>query len=55
MKNKFETCINEATLKKQYYPILNKEFTKPGITHTLRIFTKYLCLYIYLYCVITLI
>ena len=37
-KNKFETLINEAILIKRYNPILNKQLTKPGITHTLRIF-----------------
>ena len=36
--SKFETLINEAILIKRYNPILNKQLTKPGITHTLRIF-----------------
>ena len=37
-RNKFETQISEALLIKRYNPILNKQLTKPGITHTLRIF-----------------
>ena len=37
-RNKFETLISEALLIKRYNPILNKQLTKPGITHTLRIF-----------------
>ena len=45
-RNKFETPINEAILIKRYNPILNKQLTKPGTTHTLRIFYK---LYIYIY------
>ena len=36
--NKIETLISEALLIKRYNPILNKQLTKPGITHTLRIF-----------------
>ena len=37
-RNKFETLISEAILIKRYNPILNKQLTKPGITHTLRMF-----------------
>ena len=35
-RNKFETLIVKAMLIKRYSPILNKQLTKPGITHTLR-------------------
>ena len=37
-RNKFETMISENLLIKRYNLILNKQLTKPGITHTLRIF-----------------
>ena len=37
-RNKFETMISEALLIKRYNLALNKQLTKPGITHTLRIF-----------------
>ena len=37
-RNKFEIMIREALLIKRYNPILNKQLTKLGITHTLRIF-----------------
>ena len=32
--------ISEALLIKRYNPVLNKQLTKPGITHTLRIFDQ---------------
>ena len=35
---KFISFINKIKLIKRYNPILNKQLTKPGITHTLRIF-----------------
>ena len=37
-RNKLETLISEATLINRYNPVLKKLSTKPGITHTLRIF-----------------
>ena len=37
-RNKLKTLISEAILIQHYNPILNKQLTKPGITHTLRIF-----------------
>ena len=36
--HKLKTQISEAILIKRYNPNLNKQLTKPGITHTLRIF-----------------
>ena len=45
-RNKLETLISEAILIKRYNLILNKQLTKPGIFHTLRIFDL---LYIFFY------
>ena len=37
-RNKFETLISKALIIKRYNPILNKQLTKPNITHKLKVF-----------------